>query len=630
MKFAFGPEISAGETRFRLWAPSVEGVAVEVEGLAPIPLAHSGDGWRDASAPCGPGARYRFRLPDGQLVPDPASRAQPDDVHGPSLVVDPAAYRWRCENWRGRPWEETVLYELHAGLLGGFRGISNALPGLAELGITAVELMPIAEFSGNRGWGYDGVLPYAPESAYGTPDDLKAMIDRAHELGLMVFLDVVYNHFGPDGNWLPVYAPEFFRQDEPTPWGAAIDYRRPEVRRYFTENALYWLGEFRLDGLRLDAVHAISEPDWIDEMAAAVRAAFPDRHIHLVLENEKNEASHLRGRSNRREHPHLASPIKGEGHDHEALPLDGGEPAPDLIRGLARGDAGRANDAYKYEKPLVDAQWNDDFHNVMHVLLTGETHAYYESFADRPAERLARSLAEGFIYQGEPSPHHKEKPRGTPSGDLRPTAFVNFLQNHDQTGNRALGERLTALADPAALKAAIALLLLSPAIPLIFMGEETGSTQPFLFFTDFHDELADAVREGRRKEFAGFPAFADPESRDAIPDPNASSTFEASRPVEEAGAAAWRNLYRRLIALRREQIVPRLGGAMAIGAEAIGDKAVRARWRMGDGAVLTVVCDLDAAPVPVDPPTVTPFWGAPHDGFVPPQTTIAWLEPHEH
>ncbi len=573
MKFAFGPEIGAGETRFRLWAPSVKGVAVEVEGLAPIPLAHSGDGWRDASAPCGPGARYRFRLPDGGRVPDPASRAQPDDVHGPSLVVDPAAYRWRCENWRGRPWEETVLYELHAGLLGGFRGISNALPGLAELGITAVELMPIAEFSGNRGWGYDGVLPYAPESAYGTPDDLKAMIDRAHELGLMVFLDVVYNHFGPDGNWLPVYAPEFFRQDEPTPWGAAIDYRRPEVRRYFTENALYWLGEFRFDGLRLDAVHAISEPDWIDEMAAAVRAAFPDRHVHLVLENEKNEASHLRKR--------------------------------------------------------IDAQWNDDFHNVMHVLLTGETHAYYESFADRPAERLARSLAEGFIYQGEPSPHHKGKPRGTPSGDLRPTAFVNFLQNHDQTGNRALGERLMALADPAALKASIALVLLSPAIPLIFMGEEIGSTQPFLFFTDFHDELADAVREGRRKEFAGFPAFADPESRDAIPDPNASSTFEASRPVEEAGAAAWRNLYRRLIALRREQIVPRLGSTMALGAAAVGDKAVRARWRMGDGAVLTIVCNLDAAPVPVDPPTVTPFWGAPHDGFVPPRTTIAWLEPHE-
>ena len=386
----------------------------------------------------------------------------------------------------------------------------------------------------------------------------------------MVFLDVVYNHFGPDGNWLPVYAPEFFRQDEPTPWGAAIDYRRPDVRRFFTENALYWLGEFRFDGLRLDAVHAISDPDWIDEMAREARAAFPDRHIHLVLENEKNEASHLRKQ--------------------------------------------------------VDAQWNDDFHNVMHVLLTGETHAYYESFADHPAERLARSLGEGFIYQGEPSPHHGGRPRGTPSADLRPTAFVNFLQNHDQTGNRALGERLTKLADPAALKAAIALLLLSPPIPLIFMGEETGSTRPFLFFTDFHDELADAVREGRRKEFAGFPAFADPEKRKAIPDPNGPATFEASKPVEEAGAAAWRTLYRNLIALRREQIVPRLRGATAMGAEAIGDKAVRARWRMGDGAVLTIVCNLDAGPVPVDPPKAAPFWGALEEGSASGGTTIAWLQ----
>jgi maltooligosyltrehalose trehalohydrolase len=294
---------------------------------------------------------------------------------------------------------------------------------------------------------------------------------------------------------------------------------------------------------------------------------------------------------------------------------------------LGGGDAGRANDAYKYEKPLVDAQWNDDFHNVMHVLLTGETHAYYESFADHPAKRLARSLAEGFIYQGEPSPHHGGGPRGTPSADLRPSAFVNFLQNHDQTGNRALGERLTVLADPDALKAAIALLLLCPSIPLIFMGEETGSTYPFLFFTDFHDSLADAVREGRRKEFAGFPAFADPEKRKAIPDPNAVSTFEASRPAEETRADAWRDLYRRLIALRREQIVPRLKGAMAVGAEAIGDKAVRARWRMGDAAMLTVACNLDAAPVPVDSPKAAPFWGAPRDGFIPPQTTIAWLEP---
>jgi malto-oligosyltrehalose trehalohydrolase len=572
--YTFGPAIGDHETRFRLWAPSIDGIALEIEGSAPLPLVRDAGGWQSVTAPVGPGARYRFRLPSGEAVPDPASRAQPEDVHGPSLVVDPNSHAWRCADWRGRPWEKTVLYELHAGLLGGFRGVAAALPALAELGITAVELMPIAEFTGARNWGYDGVLPYAPESAYGTPDDLKAMVDRAHELGLMVFLDVVYNHFGPDGNWLPLYAPEFFRQDEPTPWGAAIDYRRPEVRRYFTENALYWLEEFRFDGLRFDAVHAISEPGWIDEMAAEVRAAFPDRHVHLILENERNEASHLR-----RE---------------------------------------------------IDAQWNDDFHNVMHVLLTGETHAYYESFAERPAERLARSLQQGFIYQGEPSPHHKGKPRGTPSADLRPTAFVNFLQNHDQTGNRALGERLTVLVERPALRAAATLLLLCPAIPLIFMGEETGSTRPFLFFTDFHDELADAVREGRRKEFAGFPAFADPASREKIPDPNALATFEASLvaaadPVPDPDAGEWRTLYRDLLALRRQSIVPRLVGAKAIDARPLADKAVLARWRMGDGAVLTIVSNFGDLPVEIDVPAQDLLWGEPDGSVIAAASTIAWL-----
>jgi malto-oligosyltrehalose trehalohydrolase len=572
LNFLFGPEIGGEGTRFRLWAPSLSGIAVEVEGMSPAALARTAMGWHQAVLPCGAGARYRFRLPDGTLVPDPASRSQPNDVHGPSLVVDPGSYAWRTAGWRGRPWEETVLYELHPGLSGGFAGVADSLPALAELGITAVELMPIGEFSGARNWGYDGVLPFAPESAYGTPHQLKAAIDRAHELGLMMFLDVVYNHFGPDGNWLSAYAPEFFRQDEPTPWGAAIDYRQPEVRRFFIENALYWLGEFRFDGLRLDAVHAISDPGWIDEMAAEVRAAFPDRHVHLVLENENNEASHLRKQ--------------------------------------------------------VDAQWNDDFHNVMHVLLTGETHAYYRDFAERPAERLARALSQGFIYQGEPSACHDGRPRGSPSGDLPPTAFVNFLQNHDQAGNRALGERLSVLADRDALEAAIALLLLSPSIPLIFMGEEIGTTKPFLFFTDFHDTLADAVREGRRKEFAGFPAFTDPESREAIPDPNAVATFDSCR-LDEHGAEtrAWRQLYRRLLSLRRAEIVPRLAGARALGAAAIGEKAVEARWRLADGATLTIACNLGRDPVAGAFPKPEPIWGQEREGQLPAATTIAWIVP---
>ena len=318
-KFQFGPTVRQSGTHFSLWAPGAHSVVLKIEGSEPLAMAPQTGGWHEAEAPVGAGARYRFRLPDGALVPDPASRFQPNGVHGPSLVTSPDAYAWQCESWRGRPWQEAVIYELHAGLLGGYRAVAARLQALAEMGITAIELMPIAEFSGTRNWGYDGVLPFAPESAYGTPGELKALIDEAHALGMMVILDVVYNHFGPDGNWLHAYAPAFFREDLHTPWGAGIDFRREEVRRFFIENALYWLGEFRFDGLRLDAVHAISEPDWIAEMADEVRTALPGRHIHLILENEHNAAEHMRG--------------------------------------------------------PVDAQWNDDFHNTMHVLLTGETHA---------------------------------------------------------------------------------------------------------------------------------------------------------------------------------------------------------------------------------------------------------------
>ena len=568
-RFQFGPAVRQGETHFSLWAPAAHSVMLEIEGREPLAMAPQTGGWHEAKAPVGAGARYRFRLPDGTLVPDPASRFQPDDVHGPSLVTSPDAYGWQCESWRGRPWQEAVIYELHAGLLGGYRAIATRLPALAEIGITAIELMPIAEFSGNRNWGYDGVLPFAPEGAYGTPGELKALIDEAHALGLMVFLDVVYNHFGPDGNWLHAYAPAFFREDLHTPWGAGIDFRREEVRRFFIENALYWLGEFRFDGLRLDAVHAISEPDWIDEMADEVRTAFPGRHIHLILENEHNVAEHMR----------------------------------------------RA----------IDAQWNDDFHNVMHVLLTGEAHAYYQDFAADPAEKLARALGQGFIYQGEPSPHHNGEPRGSQSADLPPSAFVSFLQNHDQIGNRALGERLTRLTDPASLRAATALLLLCPQIPLIFMGDELGSTAPFLFFTDFHGDLAEAVREGRRKEFAKFPAFSNRKRRDKIPDPNAPSTFDACRP-DFSAANDWRGLYRDLLALRHRHIVPTLAETRSIGAQVLSDRAVAARWRLNAAQTLTLGCNLGDHPIAMtDMPFEAPIWGEAENGAVPPKSTLAWI-----
>ncbi len=575
---AFGATLLAdGRTCFRLWAPAQQQVAVMRENGPAIPMRRNGE-WFEAEAPCGAGARYRYRLGDGTLIPDPASRFQPQDVHGPSEVIDPTAYRWQHNAWRGRPWQETVLYELHAGCFSGFHGITRELPRLKALGITAVELMPVNDFPGRHNWGYDGVLPYAPDSAYGTPDDLRALVDAAHGLGLMIFLDVVYNHFGPDGNYLSLYAPQFFRTDIHTPWGAAIDFRRPEVRQFFTENALHWLTEYRIDGLRLDAVHEISEPDWLDEMADTVRRTLePGRHVHLVLENEHNDA-----------------------------------------------------------KPLlrdIDAQWNDDGHHMFHVLLTGERGGYYRDYAEAGAPGLARVMAEGFFFQGQHS-SHRGRPRGTPSKDLPPTAFVLFLQNHDQVGNRAFGERLTALADPQALEAAIAAQLLSPQIPMLFMGEETASRTPFLFFTDHGAELGSKVREGRRLEFAHFPEFSDAEARERIPDPNAPATFEASLPrPDPAHGEARRELYQKLIAIRMQEIVPELEHTRSIEAQPLGSAAVLARWQLGHRGVLTLAVNLGEVAVAMAPAAgrllhATPdgAGGRAQAGELPGRATVAFLD----
>ncbi|QTP55999.1 malto-oligosyltrehalose trehalohydrolase [Billgrantia sulfidoxydans] len=544
--YSFGAQVIGPEwTQFSLWAPSASRVDLEVEGLAPIAMTHAGEGRFVGEAPCDHGARYRYRVhvdgaAQGIAIADPASRAQAGGVEGPSMVVDPYHHAWRHADWRGRPWHETVLYELHLGALGGLAGARQQLPYLAELGVTAVELMPVAAFPGARNWGYDGVLPYAVDETYGDPGALKAFIDDAHGLGLMVFLDVVYNHFGPDGNHLPRYAGAFFRDDRQTPWGPAIDFRQPMVRRFFIENALMWLDEYRFDGLRFDAVHAIGERDFLRELAETLRSRIdPRRHVHLVLENEHNDAGLL-----------------GPG--------------------------------------LFTAQWNDDWHNVMHVLLTGESEGYYGDFAEAPTQKLARCLGEGFVYQGDAT--RQGTPRGTPSAHLPPTAFVAFLQNHDQIGNRALGERLTRLAEPQALAAATLTLLLSPMVPLLFMGEEWASERPFLFFTDHRDELAEAVREGRRAEFAAFSAFQDPASRAAIPDPNDMATYEASKPdieVRDASPhAEWRAFVRCLLAIRQAEIVPRLDGARALGAEALAEGAVVARWQMNDDTRLVIAMNL--------------------------------------
>jgi malto-oligosyltrehalose trehalohydrolase len=571
--------LEPGRTRFRIWAPAQRGVAVAIAGRAPLPMRRHDEGWFELETDCGAGARYRYVLDDGTKVPDPAARAQAGGVHGDSVVIDPASYRWRQTDWRGRPWRDAVIYELHVGLLGGFAGVARELPRLAATGFTAIELMPIAEFPGTRNWGYDGVLPFAPQSSYGSPDELKALIDAAHRHGLMIYLDVVYNHFGPDGNYLHLYAPQVFRDDIATPWGPAIDFRRHEVRRFFIENALYWLLEYRFDGLRFDAVHAISDPTWLDEMAAEVRRTVePSRHVHLVLENDDNASGHLAGD--------------------------------------------------------FDAQWNDDGHHVLHVLLSGEREGYYADYGDAPAARLARCLKEGFIYQGEPSPYRDGNKRGTPSAALPPTAFVLFLQNHDQVGNRAFGERLTALARADALEAAIALQLLCPQIPLVFMGEDLASAAPFLFFTDHNPELAQAVRDGRRREFAGFAQFSDSEKLKRIPDPNAPETFERSKPAQDsAGGEKRETLYRQLLSIRRREIIPRLDGARALDAEAVGAAAVLARWRLSDGEVLVLASNLGGHAAAIAPQPHRLLFassqtaaGAIRIGRLEPCTTVALLD----
>jgi malto-oligosyltrehalose trehalohydrolase len=560
----FGAEVLGAErARFRLWAPSARAVALlsERPGCRRQERMHpAGDGWWEGCAGAPAGTRYRYLIDGIHQVPDPASRFNPGDVHGASEVVDPGAFDWRDDGWRGRPWTEAIIYELHVGTFspaGTFAGIEARLEYLVDLGVTAIELMPIADFPGRHGWGYDGVLLYAPDAAYGRPEDLKHLVDAAHARGLMVFLDVVYNHFGPEGNYLHRYAPQFFTERHHTPWGAAINFDGPysrTVRDFFIHNALYWLEEFHVDGLRLDAVHAIaddSDPDILEELAAAVRSGpGRERYVHLVLENDRNEA-----------------------------------------RYLARDASGSA--------ACYDAQWNDDVHHAFHVLLTGESDGYYADYAVDPVRCLGRCFAEGYAYQGDVSAYRGHRTRGEPSAHLPPAAFVSFLQTHDQVGNRALGERLVALAEEDALRAVTLAWLLSPAPPMLFMGEEFGAATPFLYFCDFESELAAAVKEGRCREFARFARFADPEAQAMIPDPNARATFERSKLDWGCTArpqhTAWLTLYRRVLALRREHVVPRLAG---MGGHAgcfvmLARGGLVCEWRLGDGSRLRLWLNLD-------------------------------------
>lgn len=578
----FGATLLAdGGTLFRLWAPIKGNVSLVLKrphGDVVIDCDADTEGWRQATVPDAvAGERYQWRVPcgvDGRQidVPDPASRSNPQGPHQASVVLDPQAFEWQ-EGWHGRPWEEAICYEMHMGTFtpeGTFDAARERLPALARLGITCLQIMPLATFAGQFGWGYDGVLSYAPHAAYGPPEALKAFIRAAHELGMMVMLDVVYNHFGPDGNYLPVYAPGFFTERHHTPWGAGINFDGPQaapVRDFFVHNSLYWLTEYQFDGLRFDAVHAMADdtrPDIMEEISHRVRARCPGRHVHLVLENDFNDARRL---------------VPGE------VP-------------------GR-----------FDAQWSGDFHHTLHVLLTGEKEGYYAEYAQQPLPMLAHALTHGFAMEGAPhladEAARKRHPRRTATTPVPLNCVLNFLQNHDQVGNRAFGERLTMLLPEAPLRLAVAMLLLNPATPMLFMGEEHGAVTPFLYFADWSGELRRAVTAGRRKEFAHFSAFADPHARERIPDPCNRATFEQSKldwaSFDTPAARRWHRLYTELIGLRRAALQPMLHHLTRAGHRAhIQGRLLSVQWLFEPHAGapaqwLHMAVNLGDAPATVDP-----------------------------
>jgi maltooligosyltrehalose trehalohydrolase len=554
-----GASLREGGTAFRVWAPRCRHVDVVLEGRAPEALTPREDGvFERTLSGVGAGARYQYRLDGERYRPDPVSRFQPEGVHGPSVVVDPGRFPWTDQGFRGHALADLVFYELHVGTFttaGTFEAVVPHLPRLVDLGVTALQLMPVAEFPGSRNWGYDGVHLYAPQSTYGGPRGLRRLVDAAHAKGLSVFLDVVYNHLGPEGNYLAEFGP-YFTDRYCTPWGRAINFDGPDaarVRRHFVDNARYWVREFHVDGLRLDAIHSIFDASPVHvlaEIAAAARA----------------EAQPL-GRP-----AHVAA----ESHDNERA----------LVLPAAAGGIG------------LDTIWSDDFHHALHARLTGETGGYYRDF---PGGRgLTRALVEGFAFQGEPSIHYG-RGRGTPSADLGGERFTVCLQNHDQVGNRAAGDRLSTLVPFAAVKAAAALLFAAPALPLLFMGEEYGETSPFQYFVSHLDAaLLESVRRGRAEEFKSFGW------KDALPDPAEPATFLRSRlnhPLADAPRhRELREYYRRWLALRRSH--PALGahGKDRARAELAASGALLILTRPGaDGAGVRLVVNLTDTTRPFAP-----------------------------
>lgn len=542
-----------GLWRFALWASEAETVELELPD-GRHPMARGEDGfWRIARV-ARADANYAFVV-DGQATPDPLARAQASmDVWGPSRLVDPRRHAWTSE-WRGRPWDEAVVYELHIGTFtpqGTFAAAGRRLPELARLGITALEILPVPHGPGSRGWGYDGALLAAPHPAYGSPEDLKRLVETAQGLGLMVILDVVMNHFSPEGSDMHRVAPGMFDPDRVTPWGDAIDFAKPPVREFFKDLVLGWITEYRLDGIRFDAVHQILDPTtphFMVELGQAIREKPWGRPIHLILEDERN-LTELR-------------------------------------------DTG-----------LYTAQWNDDFHHAVHTRLTGEDHAHLGRYARDPVGDLVLALAQGQVETGQPR-EGLDEPRGTPSAHLPWTAFVNHNQNHDQIGNHPGGARLLTLADPRAVEVAHALLLTSPFVPMLFMGEEAGETTPFHYFCDVSPELGTLISEGRYKEFS---LIDDGEA--GFLDPNDPATFQTSKLRDDGSEHArhWRELTRQLLSLRHEKIVPLMksGRAGPAQVQRRGEFALSATWPFRDGFIVT---HLNLGGPPDEPPTVT----EPHD-----------------
>jgi maltooligosyltrehalose trehalohydrolase len=563
-KMRFGAEADDTGTTFHLWAPKCRSVRLRIKGRSPLRMERDSDGWHRVRVDkVGPGALYKFLLPHAREVADPASRFQPKGLDGYSEVIRASDYVWQNTAWRGRLWEETVIYELHVGCFtaeGTWAAAARRLDDLATLGVTAIQIMPVAQCYGDFNWGYDGALWFAPSASYGRPEAMKAFVDVAHARSMMVILDVVYNHFGAVGNNLPLMGPIFTDRHE-SPWGEAINLDGPGsavVREFIIENALYWLTEYNLDGLRFDAVHTLTDDSnthLLELLAARLKAFAGGRHLHLIVENSENQERWLRRDT-------LLRPVH------------------------------------------FTAQWNDDLHHVLHAAATGETTGYFADFDNNMPEfeKLGRALAEGFAFQGELKVHEGQH-LGEPSQGLPPTAFVTYMQNHDQVGNRIKGDRIHQLTEPDAVRAFASVVLLSPQIPMIFMGAEFKAQTPFPFFSDMPPDRREATFNGRVEELKKTPEHDDPakEPVEETLDPTDRQTFLAAkldwRQRQAAEGRKWLSLYRNLLDLRQREIVPRLYGinGFSAGFERLGENAVLVTWQMGDGSRLRLYLNLSGS-----------------------------------